>query len=61
LVVSWLVPVLVALSVVLLGRSFYILYVKRRGTRASAILTWLATLFVTGYWTWQLVSPRVCP
>jgi hypothetical protein len=53
---SWLAPVLIALSVVLLGRSFYILYVLRRGTRATAVITWLATAFVVGYWTWQLVA-----
>jgi hypothetical protein len=56
LVVNWLAPVLIVLSVVLLGRSFYILYVKRRGTRAAAVITWLAAAFVVGYWTWQLVA-----
>ena len=55
LVRSWLAPVLIALSVLLLGRSFYILYVQRRGTRATAGITWLSALFVIGYWTWQLV------
>jgi hypothetical protein len=55
LVMSWLAPVLIALSVLLLGRSFYILYVQRRGTRATAVVTWLSALFVIGYWTWQLV------
>ena len=35
LVVSWLSPVLIVLSVLLLGRSFYILYVQRRGTWAA--------------------------
>jgi hypothetical protein len=52
---SWLAPVLIALSVLLLGRSFYILYVRRRGTRATAVITWLSAVFVVGYWTWQLV------
>jgi hypothetical protein len=55
LVVSWLAPVLIVLSVLLLGRSFYILYVQRRGTRGTAVITWLAAAFVIGYWTWQLV------
>jgi hypothetical protein len=49
-------PVLIGLSILLLGRSFYILYVQQRGTRASAIVTWLSALFVVGYWTWRLVS-----
>ena len=48
-------PVLIVLSMLLLGRSFYILYVQRRGTRVSAIITWLAAVFVVGYWTWRLV------
>jgi hypothetical protein len=55
LVVGWLAPVLIVLSVLLLGRSFCILYVKRRGTRASMVITWLAAVFVVGYWTWRLV------
>jgi hypothetical protein len=48
---------MIGLSILLLGRSFYILYVKRRGTRASAIVTWLSAAFVIGYWTWRLLSP----
>jgi hypothetical protein len=55
-VVSWLAPVLIALSVLLLGRSFYILYVQKRGTRTTAVITWLSALFVVGYWTWRLVE-----
>ena len=56
-VVSWLAPVLIALSIVLLGRSFYILYVLKRGNRASAAITWLAAVFVAGYWTWCFILP----
>jgi len=48
-------PAMIVLSILLLGRSFYILYVQRRGTRASAIITWLSAAFVVGYWTYQLV------
>jgi hypothetical protein len=51
-----LAPVLIALSVLLLGRSFYILYVSRRGTLAMAVITWLSAIFVVGYWTWRLVA-----
>jgi hypothetical protein len=53
-VTYWLAPVLIGLSVLLLLRSFYILYVQRRGTRLSAVITWLAALFVIGYWSWRL-------
>jgi hypothetical protein len=52
---GWLAPVLIGLSVLLLGRSFYILYVNKRGTRLTALITWLSAAFVIGYWTWRLV------
>jgi hypothetical protein len=54
-VAGWLAPALIALSVALLGRAFYVLYVRGRGTRASAAITWLSALFVAGYWAWRLV------
>ncbi len=53
---SWLAPVLIAVCVLLLGRSFYLVYVLRRGNRASMVITWLSALFVVGYWTWKLVG-----
>jgi hypothetical protein len=46
---------LIGLSVLLLGRAFYILYVRKCGTRMSAVITWLSAIFVIGYWTWRLV------
>ena len=52
---AWLAPVLLTLSVLLLLRSFYILYVRRRGNRASTVITWMAAVFVIGFWTWQLM------
>jgi hypothetical protein len=55
-VVGWLAPVLIALSLLLLGRSFYILYVRRRGTRLTAVITWLSAVFVVGYWTWRMTA-----
>jgi hypothetical protein len=51
----WLAPVLIGLSVLLLLRSFYILYVRRRGTRLSSVLTWCSASFVVGFWTWKLL------
>ena len=47
---------LIVVSLLLLARSFYILYVRRRGSRATAVVTWLAALFVVGYWTWRLLA-----
>jgi hypothetical protein len=55
LLADWLAPVLIALSVVLLARAFYILYVQRRGNRATTIITWLSAAFVIGFWTWRLI------
>jgi hypothetical protein len=48
-------PALIALSVILLARSFYIVYVQRRGTRPAKVLTWLSALFVIGFWTWHFL------
>jgi len=47
-------PVLIGLSVVLLGRSFWVLYVQKRGSRTVKVLTWLSATFVVCFWTWQL-------
>lgn len=52
-VAGWLSPVLIILSLLLLGQAFYTLYVLRRGTRASAVITWMSAIFVVGYWTWR--------
>jgi hypothetical protein len=53
--VGWLSPVLILLSIGLLSRSFYVLYVQKRGTRAVRVLTWAAAIFIVCFWTWQLV------
>jgi hypothetical protein len=54
-VAGWLAPVLIVLSALLLGYAFFTLYVRRRGNRVSAVITWSALVFVVGYWTWRLV------
>ena len=51
----WLSPVLIGVTAVLLGRAHYVLYVLKRGGRLTAAITWLATLFVIGFWTWKWV------
>jgi hypothetical protein len=53
--VDWLAPVLILLSVGLLGRSFYVLYVHKRGSPAVKVLTWLSAGFVVCFWTWRLL------
>jgi predicted permease len=52
-VADWVLPALIVLSLLLLGRSFYVLYVLKRGNRVSVVITWMAALFVVGYWTWR--------
>jgi hypothetical protein len=54
-VTHWLAPVLIGLSVLFLLRSFYVLYVRRSGTRATAVITWSSAVFVVGFWAWQLM------
>jgi hypothetical protein len=51
----WLSPVLILLSVGLLSRSFYILYVQKRGTTTVKVLTWSSATFIVCFWTWWLV------
>jgi hypothetical protein len=51
--IEWLSPVLIGLSVLLLGRSFYVIYVQKRGSRAVAVITWLSATFVVVFWTWR--------
>jgi hypothetical protein len=53
-VADWLAPLLIAMSVTLLGRSFWMLYVQKRGTRIAKIVTWLSATFIVCFWTWQL-------
>lgn len=52
--VGWLSYVLIALSVGLLARSFYVLYVLKRGSRPVEIVTWLSAEFIILFWTWHL-------
>ena len=56
---SWLSPVLIGLAALAIGRAHYVLYVLKRGNRFSVVTTWLATLFVIGFWTWQPVAEAI--
>jgi hypothetical protein len=47
--------VLIGLSATFLGRSFWMLYVQKRGSRTAEIVAWLALAFIVCFWTWQLV------
>ena len=59
-IAGWVLPVLIVLSVLLFARSFYILYIQKRGTRTTEVITWLSALFVVGYWSWRLFGDSIC-
>jgi hypothetical protein len=43
-------------SILLLARSFYVIYVRQIRTRTTVIVAWLSLTFVVGFWTWYFVS-----
>ncbi len=51
---SFLKPFLIALSVILLTRSFWVLYVQKRGTLPAKVVTWLSAALVVFFWSWDL-------
>jgi len=51
-VAGWISPILNVLSIGMLGRSFYVIYVQKRGTRVVKVITWLSAAFVVCFWTW---------
>jgi hypothetical protein len=53
---GWLAPILFCASLLLLGWSFYNVYVRRVGTRLTAVIAWSALAFVIVFWTWQLTD-----
>jgi hypothetical protein len=53
---GWIAPVLVCASVVLIGRSLYVIYVRGIRTRATVVIAWAALVFMVGFWTWWLTA-----
>jgi hypothetical protein len=51
---GWIAPVLLCASAVLIGRSFYVIYVRGIRTRATVVIAWCALVFIIAFWTWQL-------
>ena len=45
-----------ALSMLLLGRSFYIIYVRGIRTQATVVIAWSALVFIVGFWAWRLTT-----
>jgi hypothetical protein len=52
---GWLSPVLLCASILLMLRSFYMVYVRRIRSRSTVIITWFAFTFMVGFWSWYLL------
>ena len=52
---GWLSPVLLSASILLMARSFFVIYVRKIRTHTTVIITWSAFSFMVGFWTWYLV------
>jgi hypothetical protein len=55
-VTGWIAPVLVCASVLLIGRSFYIIYVRKMRTQATVVIAWSALVFIVCFWAWRLTT-----
>ena len=53
---GWIAPALLCASAVLIGRSFYVIYVRGIRTRATVVIAWSALVFLVGFWTWRLTA-----
>ena len=53
---GWIGPVLLCASALLLGRSFYKIYVGGVRTRATVVIAWSALAFSLGMGVWRLIS-----
>ena len=51
---GWIAPLLLCASVALIGRSFYVIYVRGIRTQATVVIAWCALLFMGGFWVWWL-------
>ena len=51
---GWLAPVFICASLLMIGRSFYVIYVRKVGTRATVVIAWSALVFMVSFWTWYL-------
>jgi hypothetical protein len=52
---GWLSPVLLCASILLMVRSFYVIYVCQIRSRSTVIVTWFAFTFMVGFWSWYLL------
>jgi hypothetical protein len=53
---GWLSPLLLCASILMIGRSFYMLYVRGMRTPTTTIVAWLSLTFMVGFWSWYLIA-----
>jgi hypothetical protein len=53
---GWIAPLLLCASILLIGRSFYVIYVCGIRTRVTVAIAWSALVFMVGFWTWRLTA-----
>ena len=51
---GWIAPVLLCASALLIGRSFYLIYMRGIRTPATVVIAWSALVFIVGFWAWRL-------
>ena len=56
MIARWLSPALAVVSLVFLAHSFYVVYGRQRGNRASRVTTWISAVSVLGFWAYRLFS-----
>jgi hypothetical protein len=52
---GWLSPLLLCASILLMLRSFYVIYVRKIRSPTTVIVTWFSFSFMVGFWGWYLL------
>ncbi|MCI0455736.1 MAG: hypothetical protein L0Z62_01985 [Gemmataceae bacterium] len=53
---GWLTAVLLCAAILLIGRSFYVIYVRGIRSRLTVGVAWSSLTFMTVFWAWFLVT-----
>jgi len=53
-ITGWLFWLLLCAALLLLGRSFYVIYVKKTASRLTTVMAWFSLVFMVCYWTWYV-------
>jgi hypothetical protein len=55
-VAGWVAPVLLCASATLIGRSFWVIYVRKIHTRATVFIAWFSLVFMVSFWSIYLAA-----